>query len=161
MSLSSPVFPGCFDPITNGHVDIVRRAVSIFGRLTVAILENPSKQWLIPIAKRIELVEKTLEVNGIVDVEVVSFQGLLVDLLRRLNSKTIIRGIRGGTDFDYELNLSRANHHLHPGVDTCFLMAHKDCSFISSSLVQQIVHFGGDISNLVPATIVDYFVGLS
>lgn len=161
MSSSLPVFPGCFDPITNGHVDIIKRASSMFGGLTVAILENPSKNALIPVSKRIEIVETTLTQAKISNVEVLSFQGLLVDLLRRLKSQTIVRGIRGGTDFDYELSLSRANRHLHPDVDTIFLMADKDYSFISSSLVQQILHFGGDIDNLVPATVVDYFKQIS
>ena len=147
------IYPGTFDPITNGHVDIVKRAAKILHRLVIGVAENPGKGPLFPLDDRIELVKAETapiaEQTGTV-IEVRSFTGLLVEFARSVNAGVIVRGLRAVTDFDYEFQMTGMNHRLDPGVETVFLMASESHQFISSRLVKEIAGLGGDVTSFVP-----------
>jgi pantetheine-phosphate adenylyltransferase len=138
--------PGTFDPVTNGHLDIVRRAARLFDRVVVAVLENPSKDPLFPVGERVEMLREATD--GLGNVEVDSFSGLLVDYARATGAGVIVKGLRA-TDFDYELQMAQMNRHLSE-VDTCFVATSPEWSYLSSSLVKEVARFGGDVSELVP-----------
>ncbi len=147
------IYPGTFDPVTNGHVDIVRRAAKILHRLVIGVAENPGKGPLFQLEERIELVRaETAQIaskTGTV-IEVRSFSGLLVEFARSVNAGVIVRGLRAVTDFDYEFQMTGMNHRLDPAVETVFLMASESHQFISSRLVKEIARLGGDVSSFVP-----------
>ncbi len=147
------VYPGTFDPVTNGHIDIISRAAKMLHRLVVGVAENPGKGPLFPLEERIELVraetEQIADRTG-TDIEVQSFRGLLVDFARSVNAGVIVRGLRAVTDFDYEFQMVGMNHRLDPGVETVFFMASESHQFISSRLVKEIAQLGGDVSSFVP-----------
>lgn len=146
------VFPGSFDPLTNGHVDIVKRSLEVFEKLIVAVVENPSKQAMFTVEERKNLIQE--EFSGLGDrVEAGSFKGLLVDYLKELNVYIVIRGLRAISDFDYETQMALVNRNLNPRVETFFLMAKEENSYISSSLVKQIAPLGGDVSKFVPKVV--------
>jgi pantetheine-phosphate adenylyltransferase len=142
------IFPGSFDPITLGHLDLIRRAASICDILTIAILINPEKTGDFPLNERLDMVKSACE--GLSNVRVVSFSGLLVDLARELDTRIIIRGVRGGHDLDGEMAMAWANAAMHPGLETLFLPAANGLGGVSSSLVRQIARFNGNISPFVP-----------
>lgn len=147
------VYPGTFDPVTNGHIDIIARAATILHRLVIGVAENPGKGPLFPLDERIELVRA--EADGIAsrtgtEIEVRSFTGLLVAFARSVNAGVIVRGLRAVTDFDYEFQMTGMNHRLDPGVETVFLMASETHQFISSRFVKEIARLGGDVSSFVP-----------
>ena len=142
------LFPGSFDPVTLGHLDLVRRAQALFGRVSVAIAHNPEKPGLFSPAERVRLFREALE--GIPSVEVLEIEGLVVDAARRLHCDVIVRGVRSGTDFDYEISMARTNRALLPGVDTVLLAPPPEYAHISASLVRQIARLGGDVSSFVP-----------
>lgn len=146
------VYPGSFDPITNGHVDIIRRASAAFDRLVVAVLENPRKKPLLPVEARIAVLREVVEDARIATdrIEVVSFTGLTVDLCRSRQAHWIVRGLRAISDFEAELQLAHNNRKLAPDVDTVFFMTSIEHGYVSSSLVKEIAQFGGDISEMVP-----------
>jgi len=146
------VYPGSFDPITNGHLDIVRRASAVFDRLVVAVLENPRKAALLPVAERMAILADVIEGAGIPAerIEVVSFDGLTVDLCRARSAHWIVRGLRAISDFEAELQLAHNNRKLAPEVDTVFFMTSIEHGYVSSSLVKEIAQFGGDVSEMVP-----------
>ena len=147
------VYPGTFDPVTNGHIDIIGRAAKMLHRLVIGVAENPGKGPLFPLAERIELVrvesEQIAARTGTV-IEVRSFTGLLVEFARSVNAGVIVRGLRAVTDFDYEFQMTGMNHRLDPGVETVFLMASESHQFISSRLVKEIAALGGDVTSFVP-----------
>jgi pantetheine-phosphate adenylyltransferase len=147
------VYPGSFDPITNGHVDIVNRATAVFDRLIVAVLANPRKAPLLPVETRIAAISASLAEAGLpVDrIEVVSFDGLTVDLCRARGAGAIVRGLRAISDFETEMQLAHNNRVLAPAVDTVFFMTSVANGYVSSSLVKEIALFGGDVSSMVPA----------
>jgi pantetheine-phosphate adenylyltransferase len=145
------VYPGSFDPITNGHLDLIDRAVRICGRLIVAILQNQDKQPLFSVAERMEMLREVVECYP--NVEVATFDGLLVDYARQKNATAIIRGIRAISDYEYELQMALMNRRLSPDVETVFLMAGEAYSFISSKLVKEVIRLGGNISGLVPPSV--------
>jgi len=146
------VYPGSFDPITNGHVDIIRRASAAFDRLVVAVLENPRKRPLLPVEARVAVLRQVVEDAEIPAdrIEVVSFIGLTVDLCRARSAHWIVRGLRAISDFEAELQLAHNNRKLAPDVDTVFFMTSIEHGYVSSSLVKEIAQFGGDISEMVP-----------
>jgi pantetheine-phosphate adenylyltransferase len=139
--------PGTFDPVTNGHVDIVHRAAALFDRVLVAVVENPGKEPLFSAAERVEMLREAL--SGLGNVEVESFSGLLVDHARSRGVGVIVKGLRAVSDFDYELQMAQMNRHLGE-VETCFVPTSPRWSYLSSSLVKEVAGFGGDVSGLVP-----------
>lgn len=142
--------PGSFDPPTNGHLDVVRRAAAFCDRLVVAVVANPSKDPLFSVEERMEMLEEV--VDDLPHVEVASFRGLLVDFAVAEGLGVIIKGLRGGKDFDYELQMAQMNHTL-AGVETLFLPTSALWGFVSSSLVREVARLGGDVKALVPATV--------
>jgi pantetheine-phosphate adenylyltransferase len=151
--MSVAVYPGSFDPITNGHLDIVERAAGVFDTVVVAVLENPKKAPLLSVGERVDVIRRALAELGVGDsrVEVASFQGLTVDFARARDARAIVRGLRAISDFETELQLAHNNRVLAPGVDTVFFMTSAANSYVSSSLVKEIASFGGDVSTMVPA----------
>ncbi|MEZ5354853.1 MAG: pantetheine-phosphate adenylyltransferase [Bryobacteraceae bacterium] len=145
------IYPGSFDPITNGHVDLIHRSAALFERVIVAILRNESKQPLFSAGERIDMLREA--VSGYPNVEVDSFDGLLVHYARARGAKVIVRGIRAISDYEYELQMAHMNRKLEPEIDMVFLMANEKYSFISSRLVKEVYRLGGDISGLVPPAV--------
>jgi pantetheine-phosphate adenylyltransferase len=145
------VYPGSFDPITYGHLDLIERGAKLCDRLIVAILRNESKPPLFSVAERIEMLREV--VSGYPHVEVDSFDGLLVDYAVRRGATAILRGIRAISDYEYELQMALMNRRLRAEVETIFLMAGEAYSFISSRLVKEVIRLGGNISGLVPPTV--------
>ena len=147
------VYPGSFDPMTNGHVDVIRRAIAVFDQLVVAVLANPRKTPLLPVDTRVGIIRAALEAERI-DAdrfEVASFDGLTVDFCRARGATAIVRGLRAISDFDSEMQLAHNNRVLAPDVDSVFFMTSVENGFVSSSLVKEIASFGGDVSSMVPA----------
>ena len=145
------IYPGSFDPITNGHLDLIDRGSRLFDRLIVSILRNDTKEPLFSVAERMEMLCEVVRVYP--NVEVDSFGGLLVDYAARLGATVILRGIRAISDYEYELQMALMNRRLGPDIETVFLMSGEANSFISSRLVKQIVGLGGNIAGLVPASV--------
>jgi pantetheine-phosphate adenylyltransferase len=141
------VYPGTFDPLTMGHIDLVQRAAPLFDRLIVSIAENPVKGPSFTLDERIDLARQALE--GVVGVEVVGYRILLADFVRELGAGVILRGLRAVSDFEYEFQLASMNRHLIPEAETLFLTPSEQWSFISSSLVREVSRFGGNISEFV------------
>jgi pantetheine-phosphate adenylyltransferase len=141
------VYPGTFDPITNGHTDLVARAARVFPKVVVAIAESPHKKPLFSLEERIELSRN--QMSHLDNVEVVGFGNLLVEFVQQIGAGIIIRGLRAVSDFEYEFQLASMNRHLAPDVETMFLTPDEDYSFISSSLVKEIARLDGDVSEFV------------
>lgn len=152
------VYAGTFDPITNGHEDIILRAAGIFERLHIGVVEKPNKKTLFDAAERVELVQKTvaaLDPTIGSRIQVASFGGLLMDYVKELGCRVVIRGLRAVTDYEYEAQMAVINRHLQADVETVFLMTSDHCSFISSSIVREIARYGGDVSGLVPQAVAE------
>ncbi len=143
------VYPGSFDPITNGHVDILERALVMFDRVIVAIAENVRKTALFSLAERTKHIRDAVGDNARVEVD--AFEGLLVDYVERRGAHVVVRGLRALADFEYEFQLAHMNRRLGQDVDTVFLMTSEKDFYVSSSLVKEVAMFGGDITGLVPA----------
>jgi pantetheine-phosphate adenylyltransferase len=144
------VYPGTFDPITNGHLDILRRSLAIFDRVIVAIAANVRKAPLFTIDERIGFIKDSLGETHDGRVDYDAFDGLLVDYCKRKGAGTIVRGLRALADFEYEFQFAHMNRRLAPSVDTMFLMTAEEHFYVSSSLVKEVSSFGGDVSGLVP-----------
>ena len=154
---TTAVYPGSFDPITLGHLDVVERAARLFDRLVVAVLANPRKSPLAAADERAGVIREVVAetVPAVADrVEVVTFDGLTVDLATRLEARFIVRGLRAVSDFETELQMAHTNRKLAPAVDTVFLMTALEHAYLSSSLVKEIAGFGGDVSLMVPPAVV-------
>lgn len=149
------VYPGSFDPVTLGHLDIVKRSSKMFDELIVAVLNNNLKSPLFSVEYRVRMLEETIDREHLENVSVMSFDGLLVNFVKEQKSKFIVRGLRAITDFDYELQMAQTNHILHPDIDTVFLTTGLEYSYISSSTVKEIAAFGGDISKFVPGCVIE------
>jgi pantetheine-phosphate adenylyltransferase len=141
------VYPGTFDPITNGHIDLVARAARVFSKVIVAIAESPHKQPLLSLDDRILLSRN--ELSGLKNVEVLGFSNLLVEFVQQVGAGVLIRGLRAVSDFEYEFQLASMNRHLAPNVETLFLTPDDKYGFISSSLVKEIARLDGDVSEFV------------
>jgi pantetheine-phosphate adenylyltransferase len=148
------VYPGSFDPVTNGHLDVIGRAVAVFDQVVVAVLGNPRKAPLLDAERRVAIVRAALDA-GQADVarrvEVATFEGLTVDFCRARGARSIVRGLRAISDFETEIQLAHNNRVLAPDVDSVFFMTSLEQSYVSSSLVKEIATFGGDVSGMVPA----------
>jgi pantetheine-phosphate adenylyltransferase len=145
------IFPGSFDPITNGHVDIVRRALRLFDGVVVAVLKNAAKQPHFTIDERVAIIGEVFA--GETGVEVDAFDGLLVDYVQRKQAAAIIRGLRAVSDFEYEMQMAHMNRHLSPTVETVFLIPDETNSFLSSRLVKEVFSLGGQVSAFVPPAV--------
>lgn len=145
------IYPGSFDPITNGHLDLVERGSKLFGSLIVSVLQNENKEPLFSVAERTEMLREV--VRGYSNVSVSSFRGLLVDHAAACGATVILRGIRAVSDYEYELQMALMNRRLRPEIETVFLMAGEAYSFISSRMVKEVFSLGGNISGLVPPSV--------
>jgi pantetheine-phosphate adenylyltransferase len=147
------VFPGSFDPLTNGHLDVIRRGAELFGELVVAVSGNPQKAPLLPLKDRVAILRRALA--GLPNVRVETFRGLTVDFVRKIGAAALLRGIRNTADLHAELQMALTNRVV-AGVETIFLLTSPRFAFISSTLIKQIARMGGDVSNLVPAEVLPY-----
>jgi pantetheine-phosphate adenylyltransferase len=145
------IYPGSFDPLTNGHLDLIQRGARLFDRLIVSILRNDSKSPLFTLEERTEMLREVVDVYP--NVEVDSFNGLLVDYAAERSATVLLRGIRAISDYEYELQMALMNRRLGPGLETIFMMSHEAYSFISSRLVKEVFSLGGDVTGLVPPTV--------
>jgi pantetheine-phosphate adenylyltransferase len=145
------VYPGTFDPITNGHLDVAHRAAALFEHVIVAVADNVRKQPLFSVPERIEMIRASLGADTVVEVD--HFSGLLVDYVRRRKAQVVVRGLRALADFEFEFQSAHMNRHLAPDVETIFLMTREDSFYVSSALVKEVAAMGGDISLLVPSAV--------
>jgi pantetheine-phosphate adenylyltransferase len=142
------VYPGTFDPLTYGHMDIIERAAALFGKLVVGIYENPSKQPLFPLEQRVELVKEA--VTGLSSVQVRAFKGLTVDFIHQIGGKVMIRGLRANSDFEREFEMALMNRKLAPDIELLCLMTSSQYQFLSSSLIKEVAKLGGCLEGMVP-----------
>ena len=147
------IYPGSFDPITNGHLDIISRSSELFDQLIVAVSNNSSKKTLFKINERKKIIEKSL--FNIKNIKIVSFEGLLVDFASKQDIKTVIRGLRALSDFEYEFRMAIMNRNLNDNIETIFLMTHEKYAHISSSLIKEIYFLGGSVDNFVPTPVLE------
>lgn len=154
--MTTALYPGSFDPITLGHLDVIARAASLFDRLVVGVLVNPRKQPLFELDERMAIIREALAESGAPEagsVEVAGFDGLTVDFAGQIGARFIIRGLRAISDFESELQMAHTNRKLAPAVDTLFLMTSLEHAYLSSSLVKEIAAFGGDVGRMVPSAV--------
>ena len=145
------VVPGSFDPITYGHLDIIERSSKVFDTLYVSVLKNSSKQGLFDVEERLELIRETTK--NLDNVEVVSFNGLLIDFCQSVNARAIIRGLRAVSDFEYEMQLTSMNRKLDSSIETIYMMTNNNYSFISSSIVKEVAKYNGKVEDVVPPVV--------
>jgi len=148
MSDKIAVYPGSYDPLTNGHIDIIERGLKIFDRITVATLKNPSKTYLLSLDERLEIIKETFAQNNRIEVDY--FEGLLVDYLKKQKITTVVRGLRAISDFDIEFQMALINRSIAPQIETIFFVPSVAYSFLSSKLVKEIYLLGGEIKQMVP-----------
>ena len=151
MKKTTAVYPGFFDPITNGHLSIVSRGLEIFDKLIIAILNNPKKTPLFSVEERIAMIEKAVHQNSKIEVD--TFDGLLVDYAVHKNSNVVLRGLRALSDFEYEFQMALMNRKLNRDVQSIFLMTDYKWFYISSTIIKEAASFGGDVSGLVPGIV--------
>ena len=142
------IYPGSFDPVTKGHIDIIERAASIADELIVGVLQNKAKTPLFSVEERVIMLSKVTK--NLKNVKIIPFEGLLIDFAKQMDAKVIVRGLRAITDFEYELQMSQTNRKLNSEVETIFLTTSLDYSYLSSTTVKEVASFGGDISQFVP-----------
>ncbi len=147
------LYPGTFDPLTNGHLDLIQRAEKLFGNVVVAVLENTNKIPTFDLEKRILQIRTSL--SHLSNIEVISYSGLTVDCAKDVKANIILRGLRAMSDFEYELQIAHTNKSLNKEIETIFLSTNTNYSFLSSSLVKEVAKFGGEISHMVPVTVED------
>ncbi len=147
------IYPGSFDPVTNGHLDIIERGSKICDELIVAVLQNKAKSSLFSAEERVRMLNEVTK--SLPNVKILAFDGLLIDFAKQMDAKMIIRGLRAITDFEYELQMAQTNHKLAPEVETVFLTTSLDYSFLSSTTVKEVASFQGDISQFVPKVIAE------
>jgi pantetheine-phosphate adenylyltransferase len=152
--MKTAIYPGTFDPITNGHLDIIERASRLFNKIIVTVARNPAKSPLLTAEERVFLIQQVIadiESNATVLVE--TFDGLIVDFAKEKKANAIIRGLRAISDFEYELQMALVNRRLYSEVSTVFLMPHEKYTYLNSSIVKEVASYGGDISNFVPPVV--------
>ncbi len=147
------VYPGRFDPVTYGHIDIIKRAAELVDELTVGVLCNNAKTPLFSLEERVRMLKEVTKDTP--NVKIVPFEGLTVEFAKEIGANMIVRGLRAVTDFEYELMMSQTNHKMEPGVETIFLTTNLAYSYLSSSIVKEVASFGGDISQFVPETVME------
>ena len=150
------IYPGSFDPVTKGHLDVLKRAAGIFDKVIIAVLKNSSKRSFLPIEDRLKLIQMSCDYDGLTNVEVDSFQGLTIDYARQKGANVLIRGLRAVSDFEYEMQLSQTNNALAPDINTVFLITKPKYNFISSSTIKEIYLNNGDVSKFVPEPVYEY-----
>jgi pantetheine-phosphate adenylyltransferase len=148
---TTAIYPGTFDPMTNGHLDLVQRGARLFNQLIVAVAKNPAKNPLFTLNQRIELAQSTLQ--HLANVSVCGFEGLLIDCARQYKAEIILRGLRAVSDFEYEFQLASMNRNMMPELETLFLTPAEQYSFISANLVREIAKLGGDVAQFVPPNV--------
>lgn len=149
------IYPGSFDPVTKGHIDILERASKMFDKVIIAVLKNSSKKSFLPVKDRVELIKQSIK--DIKNAEVAFFEGLTVEYARKTEAKFLIRGLRAVSDFEYEMQLSQANMSIAPDIGTVFLITKPKYNFISSGIVKELASYGEDVSKFVPESVVEYF----
>lgn len=149
--MTRAVVPGSFDPVTKGHLDIIERSAKIFDEIVVVVLQNPAKITTFSVEERMDFIRRST--SGMKNVSVDSFDGLLVDYMRKKDAAVIVKGLRAVSDFEYEYQMALTNHKLSPDVETLFLNTSQEYMFLSSSIVKQIASFGGDVSDFLPEQI--------
>ena len=149
------VYPGSFDPVTYGHIDIIERGLKLFDKVIVAILINPNKKPLFTVEERLQMIKSSVKHLPEKKLEISSFEGLLVDYINKTKAKAILRGIRAISDFEYEFQMALTNRRLLKNVDTVFMMPDERYSYLSANLVREIASFGGDVSHFVPAHVAE------
>ena len=149
--MSTAIYPGSFDPITNGHIDVIKRGARVFEKVVVAVADNPAKQALFTKEERVEMIREVTKPYR--NVEVDSFDGLVVDYVHRKKAGVILRGIRTISDFEYEYQMALTNRTFAGDIETVFVMTHEEYSFVSSRLIKEAVSMGGDVSSFVPKEI--------
>ena len=147
------IYPGSFDPVTYGHLDIIKRSAEMVDELVVGVLNNKAKTPLFSVEERVKMLEEVTK--DIPNVKIIPFEGLLVDFAHKLNAKIVIRGLRAITDFEYELQIAQSNRKVAPEIDTVFLTTSIDYAYLSSSIVKEYASFGVDVEQFVPAGVVD------
>ncbi len=153
MPKRTAIYPGSFDPLTNGHVAIIQRGLKVFDRLVVAVANNPEKKPMFSVEERRAMIAEALGDDPRIDVD--SFDALLVDYARRKGVHTVLRGLRAVSDFEYEFQIANMNRHLLPDLETVFVMTGEDYFFVSARLVREVATFGGDVSAFVPPNVLD------
>ena len=151
--MKTAIYPGSFDPVTNGHVDIILRSSKIVDKLIVGVLNNSAKKSLFSVEERVSMLKELTK--DLPNVEVTSFDGLLVDYMREIDASIIVRGLRAVTDFEYELQIAQTNHIENTDIETIFLTTNLQYSYLSSTIVKEFASYGGDISKFVPEQFVD------
>lgn len=149
------LYPGTFDPVTYGHLDVLRRAVGLFGEVEVTVAVNAEKRTLFSAAERVALIERCVAAEGLAGVTVTAFEGLLVDRARASGARVLVRGLRQVSDFDYEFRMALANRRLYPELETAFLMTSEAHAFVSASIVRDVYRWNGDVSLFVPPPVVE------
>ena len=142
------IYPGTFDPVTNGHIDLIKRANKIFGNVVVAVAHNPQKKPVFSVKERVTMMKKA--VSGLDGVKVTEFDGLVVDYAHKIKAKVLVRGLRMLSDFEYEFQMALTNRKISPDIETIFLMPHESYSYISAKLIMEAAGFGADLSDFVP-----------
>jgi pantetheine-phosphate adenylyltransferase len=150
MSVSA-LYPGTFDPPTNGHIDLIQRGAKLFEHLTVGVLNNPGKNPLFSVAERVEMLQEST--STLSNVSVATFDGLMVDFARQLDAKAVLRGIRAISDYEHEFQMALMNRRLAPDIETVFLQPAGRYSFVSSRLLKEVFSFGGDVTGLIPPNV--------
>jgi pantetheine-phosphate adenylyltransferase len=151
MKNSVAIYPGTFDPITYGHIDVVNRATQLFSNVIILVAQNPSKQPLFTGEERMAMIREIF--RGKRGVEVDTFDGLLMDYARRRNARAVVRGLRAVSDFEYEFQMALMNRKLAPRIDTVFLVPHERFTYLNSTIVREVARLGGDVSDFVPASV--------
>lgn len=147
------IYPGSFDPVTYGHLDVIRRSARLVDELIIGVLNNKAKSPLFSVEERVRMLEEVT--SDIPNIRIIPFGGLLVDFARRVDAGMVIRGLRAITDFEYELQMAQTNHKLEPDLETAFLTTSLEYSYLSSTTVKEVAAFGGDISQFVPESVAD------
>lgn len=153
--MKTAIYPGSFDPITNGHLDIVERAANLFDRLIIVVADNPNKKYTFTVQERVEMIKEIVQHLNNVEVDYTS--GLTVDYAVSKGACTLVRGLRAVTDFEFEFQIQAANTFINPKIDSIYLMSRQDFTFISSSTIKELYSHGVDISSLVPHAVIKYF----
>lgn len=151
------VYPGSFDPITNGHIDVLKRALNVFDKVIVLVADNPNKKSKFTTQEKVTMIKEAIEELHLDGASVDSYSGLSVEYAKNHGAACLIRGLRAVTDFEYEFKLSAANHYIDSSIDEIFFMSHAETSFISSSVVDELYSSGVDISSLVPNSVIKMF----